>query len=157
MLQCWTAGWDGIAFEKEQLGQLLQLERFKRRRVEWLVEDFRVCFPHIKRVDYAGTKGELANLWAARKPFDLPKFGKPLDAATRALAIEKEKGIRFGIFSLWPEADDYRAHIAISRIYPVVADDDGLQERLLHATLGLIAAGMLPATAATPPTPPEED
>lgn len=45
-IQCWTNGWDGIRVSRDQLEQLLVLERFKSRRVEWMEEDFLELFPY---------------------------------------------------------------------------------------------------------------
>ena len=48
-IQCWINGWDGIRISRNQLKQLLALQRFKSRRVEWMEEDFRELFPYQRK------------------------------------------------------------------------------------------------------------
>ena len=45
-IQCWLNGWDGIRVSRDQLEQLLALERFKSSRVEWMKRDFWELFPY---------------------------------------------------------------------------------------------------------------
>ena len=51
-IQCWTNGWDGIRVSRDQLKQLLALERFRSIRVEWMEEDFRELFPYQRKCKY---------------------------------------------------------------------------------------------------------
>mgnify|MGYP001094845752 CR=1 FL=1 len=45
-IQCWINGWDGIRISRDQLEKLLELKRFKSRRVEWMEQDFQELFPY---------------------------------------------------------------------------------------------------------------
>ena len=64
-VQCWINGWDGIRLSREQLEQLLELERFRKTsRIEWMKQDFRGLFPY-QRPYYPSPSFELS-----RRAFD---------------------------------------------------------------------------------------
>ena len=45
-VQCWKNGWDGIRVSRDQFKELLDRQRFKSSRVEWMKQDFRELFPY---------------------------------------------------------------------------------------------------------------
>jgi hypothetical protein len=65
-LQAWTCGVDCIVLEREHLESFLGLERFKRARQEWLMEDLRPWFPHQEKIRRSGTQSSLASLFLSR-------------------------------------------------------------------------------------------
>src|SRR5205823_4895492 len=95
---------------------------------------------------------ELASLYAARTSFDLPGSRRPIDTEERIALIREQANLRFGVFALWSEPDDYRAHRRVSRLLPMIKGGRGLQGRVMYSTLALIAGGLLPLDAAIPPS-----
>ncbi len=83
-LQAWTRGVDCIVLQREHLESFLGLERFKRARQEWLMEDLRPWFPHQQKIRRFGTKSSLASLFLSRVSLDehFPR-GPPMTTAQR--------------------------------------------------------------------------
>jgi len=148
VLQCWNQGWDGIVLEREELERVLKLRRFRKTRLKWLRDDVLEAFPYMKSINY--TTGELASLYVSRKPFEMPFSARPLRTEERIARLKEEQSVVFGAFRLWGEPE-YRALRKVSSVFPALADDGNLDQRLLTATLALIGQGLLTVSAAVPP------
>jgi hypothetical protein len=56
--------------ERHHLESFLGLERFKRARKQWLIEDLRPWFPHHEKIRRHGTASSLASLFLSRVSLD---------------------------------------------------------------------------------------
>ncbi len=98
-LQAWTRGVDCIVLQREHLESFLGLERFKRARQEWLMEDLRPWFPHQQKIRRFGTKSSLASLFLSRVSLDehFPR-GPPMTTAQRIAKLKP--AVRACVFKL---------------------------------------------------------
>lgn len=67
--RAWVRGLDCIVLEKEDLEAFLFLEKIKRTRADWFIDDAKQWFPFSKRLDVGASLG---CLFLSRKP--LPKW-----------------------------------------------------------------------------------
>ncbi len=63
-IQCWLQGWDGIRISRAQFEQLLDLQRFRTTRTDWIKEDFEDLFPYQREYSM------LFSLELSRRPFE---------------------------------------------------------------------------------------
>jgi hypothetical protein len=139
VLQCWMRDLDGIVLERTQLEQLLNLERFKKTRVQWLREDLKPLFPYQFQIRASGSTS-FASLFAARRSLTYP--GGSMSTKERIEAIKQTTGLRFGVLHWNPSNGQRQALGGLG---------SGADEKLLSAYVALVAQGQISPDSLIPP------
>jgi hypothetical protein len=150
VIQCWLRGLDGVVIERSHLERIIGIERFKKKRVLWLKEDFKEFFP-FQSVYWTrgkrGAAGELnsfACLWVSRRdlvPY-LPKLPKSSDARLRKLG-SLDGAPKMAEFKLWPRPSSGEIEEAFAASVPFFAESVNFDERLLATYLSLLCSGQI--------------
>lgn len=155
VIQCWLRNLDGIAFQRPQLERLLGLDRFKRTRVDWLKEDLREFFPHVKIYRYAGKEYSLASVIVARVEIKshLPKG--TMTTEQRIKGVTKD-GPSLGLFELWALPTLAQQIKPFEGLMPFFADAANYDERFLSSYLSLLVQGQISPHSLPPLKPMKE-
>jgi hypothetical protein len=148
VIQSWLRGLDGLVFNRTHLERLIGLERFKKRRVEWLQEDLRDFFPYqisswaANKKDTEGELNSFSSLWAARKPIEpfIPKEDMTLEAR---LSQMPDDGPKLAMFKIWPGSPTEDIRRIFEGAIPFFADSANFDERLLTSYLALLCQGQI--------------
>lgn len=144
MIQCWSRGLDGIAFERSSLERLLGLERFKETRMDWMIEDFSDIFPYHKKY-YTMEPKSFSSLMVSRKELDgfVPKGSMSTDERISKIT---EGGPVIEKFKIWkiPEIQQQQRKKGNNEsLAPIFGDDANFDERLLNSYLSLLISGQI--------------
>ena len=141
VVYCWINGLDGLVFDRLDLERLLGLERFKRRRVQWLEEDLREFFKY-QTTFWSGPAWAFASLWLSRKPLEphLP-HGEMRDEDR--LAAMPGGSPRLAIFKMWRPLGRRLAKRRFGRRAPFFADALNVDEGLMSSYLSLLSQGLI--------------
>lgn len=121
VIQCWIRNLDGITLSREDLERLLGLERFKQKRLEWLVEDLSEFFPNHKIFKYADDS--FAYLTVSRFPID--------------------DNLRRNRFDMWERPKASELAELYEGFLPFFDDYVNYDERLLSSYLALLSQGQI--------------
>jgi hypothetical protein len=140
-LQCWMRGLDGIVFQRHHVERLVGLERFRGTRVEWLKDDLREFFPHLKTLVYKNDS--FASIFASRRKFDRIWVDGPMGDDAR---IKKMPRVKFGVFQLWERPHAWKTEVlkqGFAGIVPLFNISSNYDERLAASFLSLLGDGRI--------------
>jgi len=147
VIQCWLRGLDGVILERSDLERVLGLERFKKKRVSWLREDFKEFFPFQQVYWVVGRSGQLKSfscLWVSRRdirPY-LPEYPRSSDVRLKKLNA-RDDAPRMAKFKMWPKPSSTEIQRAFSAAVPFFADSVNFDERFLASYLSLLCGGQI--------------
>jgi hypothetical protein len=142
VIQCWTHGLDGVAFERGVLERLLGLERFKATRVKWLEEDLKEFFPYQQTYYFTTVGRPFASMIVSRIPLKkhLPSGSMSTEERLKKMAAD---GPKIALFKLWTVPSEERLTHQFDGAIPFFADAANFDERFLASYLNLLAQGQI--------------
>jgi hypothetical protein len=150
VIQCWTRNLDGVYITRNHLERLLRLDRFKRKRVEWLVEDALGFFPFsdiawkTNQFDPDGKLNSLETIFLSRVSLsDLP--GGIMSNDDRVSALPNN-GPKMAGFEMWPYSEDCDDLYRFEGQCKFYADRSNVEMRLITSFLAALSQGRVSPT-----------
>jgi hypothetical protein len=147
VIQCWQKGIDGLVFKRRHMERLLGLERFKKKRVQWLKEDLEELFPY--QETFWSNKKSFSSLFVSRMPLKefIPRGNMSTERRIKNIAKE---GPKIELFRMWERSKPEKIQQLFEGAIPFFADYANYDERLLASYLSLLAQGQISVSSIPP-------